>query len=410
MRINVWGINYAPELTGIAVYNTELCEFLAAGGDKVTMVTGFPYYPSWRKRPEDRWCIYRTERDKQVEVCRCWLYVRESPSVVLRILHEATFAVASSLKQLFLPAPDAYVVVSPPLILGLAAWIVSRIKGTPFHFHVQDLQPDAAFGMNMLRGGWLARILYGLEKLAYEKAGSISGISAQMCETFSTKGVPSSKIVFFPNWVNLPNPSELPAKGAWKCSRGIAPGTPIVSYAGNLGVKQGLELIIGAARLLKGKHPVLFVIAGYGSKRALLELWKREFELDNVLIEGVLSESEHSSLLIDSEICLITQKPGSGASFLPSKLLKTLALERPVLTNAEPTSALSQALAEGRSGRVVADSNAEQFAKAIVEILADEPARTAMGECGRAYVARFNQHSVLEEFCKHLHSLRKPPA
>ena len=54
MRAIVWGINYAPEFTGIAPHSVALCEFLAAQGDEVLMVTGFPYYPSWEKRPEDR--------------------------------------------------------------------------------------------------------------------------------------------------------------------------------------------------------------------------------------------------------------------------------------------------------------------------------------------------------------------
>src|SRR5579883_410866 len=122
MRINIWGINYAPELTGIAVYNTGLCNYLSECGDEVTMVTGFPYYPSWRKSPQDAGKFWRTEMCGKVQVNRCWLYVPEQPTAIARIIHELTFVMTSFVRQLSLPAPDIYIVVSPPLLLGMAAW------------------------------------------------------------------------------------------------------------------------------------------------------------------------------------------------------------------------------------------------------------------------------------------------
>ena len=59
MRILVWGINYAPEVTGIGPYNTVMCEYLQAQGHDVEMVTTFSYYPAWKKRPEDRATFWR---------------------------------------------------------------------------------------------------------------------------------------------------------------------------------------------------------------------------------------------------------------------------------------------------------------------------------------------------------------
>lgn len=47
MRILLVGINYAPDLIGVAKYNTELCESLVAEGHEVRVVTAPPYYPAW---------------------------------------------------------------------------------------------------------------------------------------------------------------------------------------------------------------------------------------------------------------------------------------------------------------------------------------------------------------------------
>src|SRR5436190_17403585 len=102
MRIVVWGINYAPEFTGIAPHNVALCEFLCRSGDIVEMITGFAYYPAWEKRPEDQWQVYRTDEMQGVKVHRCWEFVPKRVSSANRILHEATFVLTSTLRALFL--------------------------------------------------------------------------------------------------------------------------------------------------------------------------------------------------------------------------------------------------------------------------------------------------------------------
>ncbi|HEY2342149.1 MAG TPA: glycosyltransferase, partial [Chthoniobacteraceae bacterium] len=95
MRILVWGINYAPEVTGIGPCNTALCEYLHAAGHDVEMVTSFSYYPSWRKREEDRRALWRTEVIRGVPVHRCWLYVPAKVRRWKRMLHELTFVFMS---------------------------------------------------------------------------------------------------------------------------------------------------------------------------------------------------------------------------------------------------------------------------------------------------------------------------
>ena len=139
MNVTVWGINYAPELTGIAPCNTALCEFLRRCGHEVRMVTTFAYYPAWKKQPEDAGRIFRDDELNGVPVHRCWHFVPRRPGTLKRIFHEASFVLTSLLRLLSLPRPDVFVVVSPPLLLGAAAWLLTRVKCAPFVFHVQDL-------------------------------------------------------------------------------------------------------------------------------------------------------------------------------------------------------------------------------------------------------------------------------
>jgi glycosyltransferase involved in cell wall biosynthesis len=223
MRVVVWGINYAPEITGIAPHNVSGCEFLRETGREVEMVTTFPYYPEWKKKVGDRGRLYRTDLINGVPVHRCWHFVPQRVTALKRIVHEATFALTSTVRVLGLKVPDVYLVVSPPLILGTVAWFVSLLKNAPFVFHVQDLQPDAAVGLGMLREGWFTRALYRLEAFAYRHAFLVSGISPEILDAFRRKGVPEAKLILYPNSVELPPENTLPKRGIFREKHGFAP-------------------------------------------------------------------------------------------------------------------------------------------------------------------------------------------
>ena len=278
MRVIVWGINYVPEITGIAPHNVALCEFLQRERVDVEMISTFAYYPAWRKRPEDRLFLFRVDRINGVPVHRCWHFVPQRVSAWKRIVHEATFIVTSTLQALLLRRPDLYVIVSPPLLLGMAAWLVSTLKGAPYVFHVQDLQPDAAVGLGMLRAGWFTRVLYWLEAFAYRHATRVSGISEEILNAFRAKGVPEAKLILFPNGAVLPDDSQIPARGQFRAKNGLAADEFLAIYAGNLGVKQGLNILLDAAEQLRGSDKIRIVICGDGAERAALEALAAELK------------------------------------------------------------------------------------------------------------------------------------
>ncbi len=350
MHIVVWGINYAPEITGISPHNVALCEFLRGAGHDVEMVSTFAYYPEWSKRPEDEGRLYRTDRINDVPVHRCWHYVPRRVTALKRIFHEGTFVFLSTLRVLALPTPDVYVVVSPPLLLGTAAWLVSLIKGAPFVFHVQDLQPDAAVGLGMLKEGWLTRALYGLERFAYEKARRVSGISPEIIAAFRRKGVPEGKLILYPNSVALPELAQLPARGHFRAKHGFAADEFLAIYAGNLGVKQGLDVLIEAAQELSAEPRIRIVLCGDGAARPELEQRIEQSKLSNVSLLPLQRGRDYEELLVDADVSLITQQSGSGNAFFPSKVLVTLAHLSPVLTVADFGSALADAVQAGSFG------------------------------------------------------------
>jgi colanic acid biosynthesis glycosyl transferase WcaI len=401
MKINVWGINYSPEPTGIAPYNTALCEHLDRQGHDVRMVTSFAYYPAWKKSAVDRSRIFRNDVIRNVPVHRCWHYVPSKANALKRILHEGTFVLISFVRQLFLPAPDAYVVVSPPLLLGAAAWLLGKIKRRPFVFHVQDLQPDAAAGLGMLKQGPLMRALYWLESFAYAKAARVSGITPGMLEAFRSKGVSDSRLVLFPNGVVLPDLTAAPPAGGFRARHGYCADDFLAVYSGNLGVKQGLDVLVDAARELRNQK-VRIIICGEGAQRAKLAELIQFHKLQNVTLLPLQSDAQYRELLVDANLCVITQQSGSGGCFFPSKLLTTLAWAKPVLTVADEQSELVRAMRQGKFGVNVEPGQPKKLAETLERLSGDRSELHSYAAAGRQYVSQFAMDRVLTDFSAEL--------
>ena len=406
MRVIVWGINYAPEFTGIAPHNVALCEFLHARGHAPEMVTTFSYYPTWRKLPEDRGRVYRTDLINRVPVHRCWHFVPLRVSALKRMFHEASFIFTSTLRILALPRAKVYVLVSPPLLLGAAGWFVGKIKRAPFVFHVQDMQPDAAVGLGMLRAGWFTRALYALEAFAYRSAARVSGITRGMLVKFRRKGVPESKLIYFPNAISLAAAGAKPERGAFRRAHELPNEKFLAVYAGNLGVKQGLDVLLEAAPRLRDPR-IHILICGDGAQREVLQEQIRARQLPNISMLPLQRGADYTALLEDADLCFITQQSGSGNSFFPSKLLGLLAQSKPVITVADPESELAEAVTEGAFGLNIPPGRPQEVAEAL-DSLGNDPARlAAYGAAGNIYVQQFEKTRVFEGFVCALETLAR---
>ncbi len=392
-RVIIWGINYAPEVVGIAVYTTGLAQFLQESGLDVTVVSAFRYYPEWNL--QETCPLYASDRVAGVRIERCLLYVPRTPNVLRRIAHEMSFAVSSFVRLLFLPRADVYIVISPPLVLGFFAAVISLIKSSKFILHVQDLQPDASAALGMLKQGLFYKCLKLLEKLSYSRATIVTCISDQMREKISLTTTPPEKVFVFPNWTQ-----ELTPQTGWKMTANIEPDKFVVSYSGNMGFKQGLDIIVEAARQLSHRLDIVFVLGGDGSQKASLMKLAQGYNLENVIFQGLLDENMHTAMLCETDVFVVPQKPGSGAIFFPSKLLKALFLGRPVITNADTTSALHQALLEGGFGLIVSPTDTAAFARAIEDLCTNKQLRQQLGKKGIAYAERFRCEKVLPQFLK----------
>ena len=406
MRISIVSINYAPERTGIGVYTTGLAEFLAMDGHRVVVHAGFPYYPDWEQRPEDARRLFRRDSIGGVDVLRSYLHVPRRPTAMKRILHELSFVVSAAIGYLLSPRSDLTIIVLPPLALGATIAVLARLKGSRTLLHVQDLQPDAAVELGMLKPGVLTRALYALERLNYRIAGAVSTISEGMRRKIILKGVPESKTLLFRNWANdsiiRPQSRLTSLRGEW----GLQARDFVVLYSGNLGRKQGLESLLDAAALLSDEPRVRFVIVGNGAERLELQAKAESAGLNNVQFRPLEPFERLSELLATADVSIIPQKRAVTDIVLPSKLSNILASGRPVVAASPASSDLALILREGECGILVEPEDAAQMADAIRRLAVDPVLCSHYAANARKYAeAHLFQSSIIRRFADRLPSL-----
>ena len=225
-----------------------------------------------------------------------------------------------------------------------------------------------------------------------------------MLRTFAAKGVPESKLVYFPNAIELATADSAPARGEFRQRNGFTADEFLAVYAGNLGVKQGLEVLLEAARLLRDPR-IRIVICGDGAQREVLVARAREMQLSNFSMLPLQAGHDYRALLIDADVCFITQQAGAGNSFFPSKLLGLLAESKTVITVASPECELALSLREGGFGVNIAPGQPQEIAT-LLDSLARDPRRLAeFGAAGRRYVQQFEKGGVMQNFANELKAL-----
>jgi colanic acid biosynthesis glycosyl transferase WcaI len=393
MRVLIYSANFAPEPTGIGKYSGEMASWLVERGHDVRVVAAPPYYPAWKIDRKYRWRLFSREQWRGVDVWRAPLWVPKSPTGWTRILHLASFAVGSFPVMLWqlLWQPDLVLTVAPAFMCAPTGLLVARLSRAKAYLHIQDFEVDVAFGMGLLKGKFLQRIVLRMERWVLQRFDAVSTISDRMVERLLTKGVQQQRTRYFPNWVDLARirPTVNPA---YRAQLGIDPDFVVVLFSGTLGGKQGLLVIPEAARVLAGRHDILFVVCGDGVMKASLE--SASAELPNVKLMPLQPSGRLADLLGMADIHLLPQSPDAADLVLPSKLSGMLASGRPVIATCRSGTEISAIVSQ--CGLVVAPENGEELARAVVELADRRNFRMDLGRRARALAeAKFGRDAVL---------------
>lgn len=417
MKILIHGINYFPELTGIGKYTGEMGEWLALRGHEVRVVTAPPYYPEWKvgkgysnrwRREEIQGCMAQ-DSAPPLEACvlnpvivyRCPLWVPCRPSGLKRLIHLASFFLSSlpvMLRQAFWK-PDIVFTVEPSFFCCFNALLVAGISGSRSWLHIQDFEVDAGFDLGILPSSiWARRVIFGFEGFVMRRFDRVSTISKRMLEKLDEKHVDLERRIFFPNWVDAEAIRPL-EKSDFRQEIGLPENAVVCLYSGNMGEKQGLEILIDAARLiseasgkgrgargeshaeLSGQPEIVFVLCGSGGARKRLEALAEN--IANILWLPLQPDDKLNDLLNMADIHLLPQRGDVADLVMPSKLTGMLASGKPVVATAKEGTGVAEAVSG--HGIVVEPGNPEALAKAIADLSVNSDLRLELGKAGRVY-------------------------
>lgn len=404
MRILIFGINYAPELTGIGKYTGEMASWLASRGHEVAVVTAKPYYPEWEIHPAYRGKGWQTEQLAGVTVHRVPLYVPKEVTAKKRILHELSF-LGGILPQWFAlllkKKYDVVINVTPPFHLGFYALWYAKLRGAKLVTHIQDLQVDAAKELGMIRNSNLLNGMFRAERFLLDRSDAVSSISLGMKKKILAKGIPDTNYIMFPNWVDEEIIKPLAKEQSLRREWGIPFQDKVVLYSGNLGEKQGLEIIIDAAKQFRNRPDVHFIVCGSGGSRDRLKAMAEQAGLTGLSFYPLQPYEKMSALLATADIHLVLQKKSASDLVMPSKLTGILASGGFSLVSALPGTSLYETVDNDCLGVLIEPESSEALVSGLQQALTTE--LTAYRERARRYAEQFlSKEKVLHDFEQNL--------
>ena len=414
MKILVYGLNYTPEPTGIGKYTGDQTVWLVAQGHSVRVICGMPHYPQWRLDPTYADGKALVESLAGATVYRAPHFVPSAQSLTARarIRLETSFTFSAArywVRFLFhWHKPDVVIAVTPPMQIGVWPLLYHWIRRVPWVLHVQDLQVDAALRLNMLKSGLLGMLLYRIEGFLLRHATRVSTITEAMRARIIAKGVPADRVWLCPNWADISAVCPGSRNNGFRQSLNVSDDTLLVLYAGNMGEKQGLEIVLEAAKRCHDDARLLFMMVGDGGAKSRLQRQAVTMGLSNIRFLPVQPFERLNDMLAAGDIHLVVQKRDAADLVMPSKLTNILAAGRVCVATADPDTALYDAVHDHETGKAVPPGDVAALTEAI-RVLADDPAmREACGIRARQYAEQhLDKDSILAAFEKQLQTLCK---
>ena len=401
MRILFLTMYYKPDNAATGILMAELAEELAGQGHDVRVVTSMPHYSTNSIWKEYRGKAWMRERQGKILVQRVWSYVPVNKDRLLpRFFSYLSFTLLSAFAGQLMPRPDVIVTPSPspPLTNGASAFLLGRLRGVPFISNIQDIYPDVAIRMGVMKNPVVIAAYKKLEKFVYAHSAAITVISEGFRQNLMAKGVPSDKIEVIPNFIDAafvaPHPrcNEFSRAQNWDDKF-------VALFAGNVGMSQGLDTVLEAAALLRHVPNLLFAIVGNGASKPALVEQVKALGLTNVEFLPYQSYDQVPLLYSAADVGLIPLRGGFTNDSVPSKLFTIMGVARPMIAGVDAHSETAQVIAESGCGLRVEPEDARALADSVQVLYKDRNRCAEMGRRGRLHVeAHYTRVSVARQY------------
>ena len=399
---------FPPEIGAAQNRLWNLAVRLQRKGAEITVLTGMPNYPQMRIHEGYRGKLYSRETMDGLTVHRCWLFTGTNKSILPRLLNYFSFVKTSFLTGCLIHGRFDYIICeSPPLFLGITAWLLKKIKRAKFIFNVSDLWPESAEKLGLISNRFLLRNTTRLEEFLYRSSFIITGQTMGIVRNISRR-FPDKTVYWLKNGIDLAAYREMPSgKTMWREDQVFKNTDFLILYAGILGHAQGLEVILKASHLIKEKNDkIMFILAGTGPERDKLMKMKEDMALVNVIFLDPMPRQELLHLISCIDVAIIPlRRIDLFKGAIPSKIFENLALKKPLLLGVEGE-AKELFIDEGRAGISFIPGDELDLAEKAEYLFHHPELAMEYGENGYRYVSSmFNWDLIAGDFWKLIHPI-----
>lgn len=407
MRVLIISPVYPPEHAPAGVMVAELAAELTRAGHGVTVLTGFPSHPSghlfqgWKAR------LFSKERaGGSFTLIRCIHSFVSRYGVAGKTWYHFTFAVSSFFAGLLGEGFDVLVFQSTPVFCGPSAICLARLRKARTFYWIHDVHPESAIHAGLLKPGTLSSVMKAVDSWICRKSDVVATITDDMRRVILERGLPGDRVIIQRHWIDEQRIRPLPRENVWRQRNGISPARFVVLHAGTIGYISGASVIVEAARLLRDRSEILFLFVGDGPLKADLQRKAGEYELTNTKFLPFQPEEDLNLMQATGDIGLVTLKPLSAATSIPSKMYGYTSAGRAVIASVNPASEIARLIEEEGLGWVVPPEDPRALADAILYAASNGRERRCRGEKAREFFVReFGRSRAVNKFRRELEAL-----
>lgn len=400
---------FPPEVNAPASRAYEHCKEWVRLGHKVTVITSAPNHPKGKVYAGYKNKLYQKEMVDGIEVIRIWTYLSANEGFGKRALNYFSYFISVVVLSIFmLSRKDIVLSTSPQFFNGLAGYPVSKILKAVWVLEIRDLWPESILAVGAMKNKKIISILYAIEKFMYKKADYIIPVTDAFNTYISKIIYPYRKTCVINNAVNNDffNPKSVDIEALTEFKQYYALENKfVISYVGTHGMAHGLKTLLNAAKVLRNRKDIIFLLIGDGAEKNALKKVKKELSLDNVLMLPQLPKDKMPMVLGASDISIVHLKRDKAfEKVIPSKLFESMAMGKPVILGVKGEAA--KIINQSRSGVCIEPENHLQMANAILALKRDVAGYRKMSNAGMNYVrCNYDRRKLAQDYLNVLSKL-----
>jgi len=376
---------YPPEVSSAAHLMKELAEGLKKRGHNIWVITTYPRYYLPKELEDQKFELFSDESG--IRVIRVKTPPLKKVNFIIRGIFQLLlpFLFFQKARKSIKEKLDVVIVYSPPLPLARIGIKIKKYFGAKFILNIQDIFPQNAVDLKILKNKLLIRFFEVIERNVYKSADLIT-FHSEGGRRFliEKKSVPATKIVTLPNWIDLAPyqnlTKDISFRKQWNLQKKF-----IFLFAGIMGPAQELDFLIKIAKEFSSIKDIVFLLVGDGMEKEKIERMIRNYDLTNVIMKPFVSKDDYPYLAKEADVGLVCLSSKNKTAFVPGKILGYMTASKPLVAFLNQESDAFEVIREAKCGYAVKAGDLDKAVEIVRKIYNEKDKLKELGNNGFKY-------------------------